>query len=252
MAKDQFLNYRVIGNGYPVVFIHGFLESNNMWKDLLPSLSNHYRCILIELPGHGESKHFECKTIPQFAQYVRAIIDTLAIANFDIIGHSLGGYVSVELIHQLESFEGKLVLLNSHPWADSASKKEERTRVIDVVQKNKELFIKTAIPNLFRNEHDHKREVESLVNDALKMETTAIVNALIAMRDREERTNVMSTLSSNALVIQGRYDHLIPYEKMEAYASSNSINYTLLNDAGHMAHIETKAEVLNTILGYLT
>lgn len=87
MAKDQFLNYRVIGNGYPVVFIHGFLESNNMWKDLLPSLSNQYRCILIELPGHGKSKHFECKTIPQFAQYVRAIIDTLKIANFDIIGN---------------------------------------------------------------------------------------------------------------------------------------------------------------------
>ena len=54
MSMVSRLNYSIFGNGYPVVFLHGFLESNSMWDYL--SLENlNVQCVLIELPGHGKS-----------------------------------------------------------------------------------------------------------------------------------------------------------------------------------------------------
>ena len=47
------LNYRVSGNGYPVVFFHGFLESLSMWEQL--NFKDSFRCIEIDFPGHGMS-----------------------------------------------------------------------------------------------------------------------------------------------------------------------------------------------------
>ena len=254
MKTKTKLNYRVIGDGYPVVFLHGFLESNTMWNSIIPKLKG-IQSILIELPGHGDSPLYpygEEMSIRNMSDDVNEVILTLKIDRFSIIGHSLGGYVALDLksIDKKEAIE-KVVLLNSHPWSDSESKKKERTRVVNIVEHNKLLFLNEAIPNLFPNPEDYKKQIKTQLEEATKMSEVAIIQALIAMRDRQDAVDVMKDLGQKCLVLQGKKDHLISFHQMEEFTAKYGNLYHLFEHAGHMAHIESEDEVVKQISNFI-
>lgn len=253
MSEIDLLNYRVVGEGHPVLFLHGFLESNSMWNDFSEDLSKKYKCILIELPGHGQSLelNIDQPSIEEMMEKVKKTLLHVTKDEFSIVGHSLGGYVALSLIDSMRNFSGRLVLLNSHPWKDSQSKKIERERVIGVVEKNKELFIQTAIPNLYRNPDKQQMNIGTLISEALGMTKTSIIYSLKAMKERSDRTDVLKALQNSCLVIQGQYDHLINAEKMQLLTSELNINLKMIDNAGHMAHQEATKEVLTAIKGFI-
>lgn len=254
MKTNIKLNYRVVGEGYPVVFLHGFLESNTMWSSIIPKLKG-IKAILVELPGHGDSPFYpygEEMSIRNMSEDVNKVLNELSIGKFSIVGHSLGGYVALDLksIDEKGAIE-KVVLLNSHPWSDSEAKKKERTRVVNIVDHNKLLFLNEAIPNLFRNPSNFKEQVKIQLEEAVKMSEVAIIQALVAMRDRQEAMNVMNSLGQNCLVIQGKHDHLISYREMKTFTEKYGNLYYLIEKAGHMAHIESEEEVVEQIQNFI-
>jgi pimeloyl-ACP methyl ester carboxylesterase len=250
------LNYRVIGDGYPVVFLHGFLESNTMWQSIIPKLKG-IKAILVELPGHGNSPFYpygEEMSIRDMSEDVIEVLKTISLDEFSIIGHSLGGYVALDL-KSITSDNAitidKLILLNSHPWSDSEPKKNERTRVVNIVDYNKMLFLNEAVPNLFREPVKYMDEVKTQLKEATAMTEVAIIQSLIAMRDRVDAMQTMREMKQNCLVIQGKYDHLISYKEMEQFTKKYENKFYLVHEAGHMAHIESKEEVVKQILSFI-
>lgn len=243
------LHYSISGDGFPVVFIHGFLESNTMWSEILPNFPN-YKKIAVELLGHGNSPDPNADlSIVHLANEVMKVIEQEKIQKFIIVGHSLGGYVALEIGKKWGKERCKhIVLLNSHPFEDSAIKKEERTQVARIVSKNKSLFVSQAIPNLFRAPQDHKATVEELINEALKMSEESIALTTLAMRDRSSREDVMMDYATHLTVIQGKHDKLIPFEKMQVITSECKNNFFLLEEAGHMAHVEAYDEVVGCLM----
>ncbi len=242
------LNYEVSGEGSPIVFIHGFLESNTMWEKILPALSG-IKAIAIELSGHGNSPAPQADlSIEQLAEKVKEILDKERIEVFSIVGHSLGGYVALEVGKQLgvQRCE-KIVLLNSHPFEDSEIKKEERTQVARIVTTNKSLFIRQAIPNLFRQAEDHPSAVAQLIEEALLMTLESIALSTLAMRDRHSAEDVMEMYRENLTVIQGKHDKLIPFEEMQEITTKCENKFFLLKEAGHMAHVEAYDEVVRLL-----
>jgi 2-succinyl-6-hydroxy-2,4-cyclohexadiene-1-carboxylate synthase len=251
MALSNTLNYTVKGEGYPVVFIHGFLENSSMWKEIIPQLQG-IKTILIDLYGHGQSPvHSKHYSINELAEQVYETVKNDLGNNFSIVGHSLGGYVALEWANSVQPQPEKIVLLNSHPFEDSDIKKKERTQVAKLVETASSHFIRQAIPNLFRNATDYPAIVEEYIREANQMAPKGIADATIAMRERLDRTNVLSNYGTNLLVIQGRYDALIPFEKMQAICAENSNLFVLLEKAGHMAHIEAKENVAKELHDFL-
>ena len=157
LRKNEYLillAHSSIGKGRTCVFLHGFLESINMWQGLtLVELGVH--CLFIDLPGHGKSKFSITESpelgIEQMAIEVIAVIESLGIKNFDILGHSMGGYVALE-VKRLKAKCGKVVLLNSNYWTDSPAKVADRKRIAKLVKSSKLFFLQKAIsvfsPNL--------------------------------------------------------------------------------------------------------
>lgn len=248
MSKRKLLNYRVSGTGRPVVFLHGFLESNTMWDQLLPGLSN-VKAICIELPGHGASINFiNALSLEKLAAEVQAVIIKENITNYSIIGHSLGGYVALALLKsQSEINCTQLILLNSHPWEDSAIKKAERSQVAKIVLQNKSLFIKQAIPNLFQKPEEHSIIVKNLISEALEISAQAISDTTIAMRERTSTESTIIKYNHITTVIQGEFDRLIPAQKMEVFCRKNKINFIKIKDSGHMTHIEQKVKLIEVL-----
>lgn len=250
MDKLNILNYKIIGNGYPVVFLHGFLESLEMWNYF--NFENNFTCILIDLPGHGNSK-FEndsASSMSAMANEVSRIIDLLGIKEFGIVGHSMGGYVGLELLSQDLRAE-KMVLLNSNFWDDSDLKKQDRLRVAEIVKKNKNLFLYEAIPNLFSHPEKFNSDVKKLIEDAKKMNAKAISASSIAMSKRKNFKSFLAKIESQLLIIQGESDTIVPYSKMkqELHQFPNISLKVIVG--GHMAHIENTLDTQGIIEEFL-
>lgn len=242
--STQTLNYRIVGEGYPVVFLHGFLESNAMWKNVLQALPN-IQAICIELPGHGESPLLEKElSLPAISEAVKNTISSLSINQFSIVGHSLGGYTALYLAEDEELTIDSIVLLHSHPWPDSESKKTDRNRVAKIVNYSKILFLKEAIPSLYHHPLRFETQINQLIEDAYKMNEEAIVQTLFAMRDREDKTSVLKRFGKKAHVIQGEFDQLIDAKAMEETSTYAGNNFHFIEGIGHMGHDEAKEKII--------
>ena len=117
------------GTGPAVLFLHGFLESSSMWAYLdLEKLES--QCVFIDLPGHGNSPLLNelPPSIERMAEKVLEVVNELNLQSYSIVGHSMGGYVGLQLI-QKDKRAKRLVLLNSNFWSDPEEKKIDRRRV---------------------------------------------------------------------------------------------------------------------------
>ena len=139
------------GKGPSIVLLHGFLENTSMWNAFIPKLTKKNRIICIDLLGHGSTG---CTgyihTMEQMAEAVLAVLQHLKIRRSVLIGHSMGGYVTLAFAEANPDAVKGICLLNSTARADSAEKRKNRSRAIKVVKKNYKAFVRIAIVDLFR------------------------------------------------------------------------------------------------------
>ncbi len=246
------LNYRVFGNGYPVVFLHGFLESTTMWN-YLDLEKAPFQSILIDLPGHGNSglnDSNESPSIRYMAVEVAKLLKELNFEEYHIVGHSMGGYVALEL-KELDPKCRKVVLLNSNFWEDPFEKKKDRVRIADIVLKAKDLFINEAIPGLFYRHNRKDSALIELINEAKKMEAVSIAYASLAMRNRKDKSTLVKENPTDFLILHGKHDPIISTEKWENELKEIPVSYEIIEDAGHMSHIENPRKILKSIFDFL-
>lgn len=243
------IHFTKVGKGKPVVFLHGFLESSTMW-DYLNFSKTAISSIYVDIPGHGKSQVLD--DTPTISALAREIIQTLSnhnIHSFDLVGHSMGGYVALEIAKQV-SFEPKVILLNSNFWDDTIEKKNNRNRVINIIEKNKELFIQEAIPGLFIRPTENKKAIDALIKEAKTISNEGIIYASRAMRDRLDLTDFAISIANRLVCLQGEKDGIVPLAEMEKKCG-NIIPYITLPNTGHMSHIEVDKIVEDTLIKLL-
>ncbi len=243
------LNHKQFGEGETVVFLHGFLESISMWENLsLESI--HFQSILIDLPGHGKSKNEDNSPIPSMDYMANRVIDTLnqlGIKKYNVVGHSMGGYVAL-VLKKIDERCKKVVLLNSNFWEDSIEKQKDRVRVADIVFKNKNLFLKEAIPNLYNDQLKYKTEIAVLLKEALKMNSFSIAYASLAMSKRMDFTELISQKPTDFVIVQGEIDVIVPKLIMESKDVLQNVPYYLIKNTGHMSHFENPLEIKKMLI----
>jgi pimeloyl-ACP methyl ester carboxylesterase len=253
MQRNGNLSYTIVGNGNPVVFLHGFLESIVMW-DYLKLEDSTFQSILIDLPGHGNSPLTDSSEDPSLefmAEEVSGLLDLLNFHSYHIVGHSMGGYVAL-ILKEKDSRCKKVVLLNSNFWEDGAEKKNERIRMAELVLQSKNIVIQEAIPSLFYRFNRKDNVVRKLVEEAKKMEATAIAYACLAMRSRSDKKFLLIQNPMDFLIIQGENDPLIQLETMQKELTELHVQCIRIKESGHMAYCEQPETVREIIATYLT
>jgi pimeloyl-ACP methyl ester carboxylesterase len=247
------LHYELFGEGPLTVFLHGFLESSSMWEPLnlteLPGTK-----LLIDLPGHGKSPVSDPSEAPSMkfmADEVAKVISKINPTQYRIVGHSMGGYVALELFANTPKGISKpshVTLLNSNCWADGEAKQADRLRVARIAYTGKELFINEAIPNLFAQPEAYQKEIAALKQEAKAMSSEAIAYAALAMRTRRDYTSWVMENPSKVRFIHGALDRLVSVEelhqRLRPAAGQAAPEIIILPNAGHMAHWEATAEVV--------
>ena len=243
------LHYKVSGSGSVCVFLHGFLESMTMWDYLSLSLLKG-KHIFIDLPGHGKSgiNDQEIPSIDHMVESVIAVLSKEGIQDFDVIGHSMGGYVALGLKDRMSRCR-RVVLLNSNYWSDPPKKQKDRERVAQIAFASKGYFLKEAIPNLFSDPKKHQKEIGLLISEAKLMSSEAISYASLAMKNRRNMSGILN--KRDYLVIHGALDNHIQKKQFDIEAVGK-YNFHEIAGAGHMCHIEKPGQVIDILVSYLT
>jgi pimeloyl-ACP methyl ester carboxylesterase len=254
----KLLHYELFGQGPITIFLHGFLESSTMWEPLslteLPGTK-----LLIDLPGHGKSPLSDPSEIPSMkcmADEVGRVLSLMKIDEYRVLGHSMGGYVALELFANTPKGISKpshVTLLNSNCWSDSEAKQADRLRVARIAYTGKELFINEAIPNLFARPEEFQKEIVALKQEGKAMTSEAIAYAALAMRTRTDYTSWVMENPSTVRFIHGALDRLVSVEELHQRlmpeADQAAPEIIILSNAGHMAHWEAKEEVVRGVFG---
>ena len=242
------------GKGKAVVFLHGFLASKKMWEPFVTELSKTQRVIAIDLLGHGSTDCLSyVHTMEEMAEAVEAVMHQLKLKRYFLVGHSLGGYVSLALAENNPDNIKGLVMFHSSAKADSKQKKIDRGRAIKIIKKNAKVFINEAVPNLFNTEYKpHKRGITQIKKLALATSKQGIVAALEGMKNRIDREIILKFAPYPVLFIIGEEDNILPCEDLISQSElPENGGYLLLKNVGHMGFIEAKKETYKAIKNFV-
>lgn len=252
---EQSLNniyYTKVGQGPHLCFLHGFCEDQRIWKLLIDELSKNYTCIAIDLPGFGKSNALRFKSLPEVAQAVSEIIRQENALNCVLFGHSMGGYLVAEYIHQFGSELRAAAFVHSTALADSELKKEKRAKTIDFISKNGS---KAFFP-IFITELVAARHLARLESDLAAMVTNtpnqSIIDGHTAMMSREDRMETVSTWEQPVLYLKGEKDnHYGIFDTAYEAASCNLAQISEIKEVAHLSMLEDSSACLKVIQEFL-
>lgn len=237
--------YSTKGTGNPLVLLHGFLESSKIWEPFIAGLAVKRQVVCIDLPGHGRSGVIsELHSMELMADVVKAVLDHLIISSASLLGHSMGGYVTLAFCEKFPQSTSGIILMNSTPVEDTGEKKINRDRSVDVVKRNKKAYIDAAISGLVTPENDikFKDEIDEIKDYATAFPTNGITAALAGMKIRTNKTEVLKKFNKLKIMISGKKDPIMPYNEAVLIAKESDCKLISMPD-GHLSYLENSAEI---------
>ncbi|MDG1278211.1 MAG: alpha/beta hydrolase [Algoriphagus sp.] len=248
------IHFSEFGKGQPVVLIHGFCEIGDMWESVATALSSQFHVYYLDLPGFGMSPlAVDHVTLEEVAVMLEEWMDEQKIHNPFLIGHSLGGYVTLALLELMGSRIKGIGLVHSTAFADDEEKKSGRNKTITFLRKQGvEKFVTAFVPQLFTpsNRKFFEKEIELAVDQAKKSTLHGLIAFTKAMRDRKSRLSLLEDFKGPKLMIAGTEDGAV---KIEASRMQQRLftQYHELKGVGHMGQVERKDEVIEILRGFL-
>jgi pimeloyl-ACP methyl ester carboxylesterase len=253
----QELNFFEAGNGFPLVFIHGFCESNKIWEDLSEELSDEFRIICPDLPGFGKSTLPSSEfSLEQIGDHLVQWLRDLGISRCMVIGHSLGGYTTLEILRKYPDFVQSIGLFNSSAFADTEDKKENRNKLIQFIREyGVATFLKTFVPSLFYppTAGRYQNVIDQISSDGTAIAPEAVMYYAAAMRDRQDSIDLLKKYSGKILVIAGEHDQNVPLTKtreMAAYLPEGHVH--IIPESAHMSLFEESRMCYDAIRKFAT
>ena len=252
--NDHKLNYYKRGKGKALVFLHGFGEDSSMWDEFTQAFSKN-KIIRIDLLGFGKSEPVENVSIEYMADAVKAVLDELKIKSCILIGHSMGGYVSLAFAKKYESMLKGLGLFHSHPFADTEEKKDNRLKSIKFLEKNGHIhFVKQLVPKFFAPSFRSSNGflINQMIHRASQYTTSGFIQATHAMINRHDQSDVLKNIQCPVLFIVGKKDELVPLQySLDQTALPNVADILVLEDVGHAGMFEAKKECRKQIRNFI-
>lgn len=245
------LHYNISGNGpEDLVLLHGFMENNEIWKFLEPHLSEEFRIIKIEMPGHGKSSlEGEIQTMEIMAEEVGGVISYLNLKNIHILGHSMGGYVALAFAELFPEKLKSLTLFFSTFLADDETKKEQRRKSFRIIKDAFKHYVNAGIPNLFNpEEKDVLSDKITFARDvALSTDNLNALACVKGMVERPDRLHILENLNIKFVIISGKYDIAVNTQETLKYLPDKENIRQYIIDCGHNGHLE-KPEICARII----
>ena len=222
-----------------------------MWKRFARALSREYRVITIDLPGHGKTDCFgEVHTMDFMAGCVNFILRECGIRTCLMVGHSMGGFVTLAFAKKYTGKLKGLCLFHSHPFEDTEEIRMNRTRSVQALKENHFTFISQFIPSLFAPAlaGRYRKEIAALEKEADKITAASLIAAMEGIKARPGSTEFLQATKLPVLFIVGMKDIRAPLDRIgEMIMLPKHSEALIMKEIGHMAYIEAYQKTLKTV-----
>lgn len=237
------------------MLIHGVAEDSSIWEQQVALLQNHFRLILPDLPGSGKSVANGDFSMEALADAVAAILAEELITESVMIGHSMGGYVTLAFAEKYPEKLKAFGLFHSSAFADGEEKVKAREKNVAFIRKHGTLpFLQQSTPTLFSEETKQAFPgiVAQIINKYQDFDPSSLAAYQDAMKLRAERTPVLRQTNKPVLFIIGRHDNAIPFSDSMKQCHLPLLSYIhILEKSGHMGMLEETSKSNDILKNFL-
>jgi 3-oxoadipate enol-lactonase len=252
------VNYIDVGEKgrLPIVLIHGFPFSHEMWEPQIQALQKQFRVIAYDLRGHGKSSVGDGQYMLEFfVDDLIGLLDHLKIGKAAICGLSMGGYIALRAAERNPDRVLALVLADTQAKADSNESKLKRAAGIKSVKtEDTNAYAETYVKGVFTAESIAKKleAVEKMKRIIQSNSPLGICGALLALATRTDTTQALSNFEMPTLILVGEKDSSTPpsaAKEMQASLPSSEIH--IIPNAAHLSNLENPDEFNKHLLSFL-
>ena len=256
------MSYLDTGSGEVIVLGHSYLWSAEMWIPQIQALSRHYRVIVPELWGHGQSAAMPAGTsdLQQVAHHHLALLDALGVKKFAIVGLSVGGMWGAELALSQPERVTALALLGSYMGSEKVETRSRYFSILDTVAALAAIpdqIVEGLLPLFFSPSslRNRKALVEGFRTRLRQTDRQLLINTIIPLGRmifaRRDGLDDLRRLDKPAFVMTGEQDLSRPPEEGRLMAQILNCEFVELPGAGHISSLEVPDLVTRHLLSFL-
>ena len=240
------------GSGYPLVLVHGFLGSSDMWLPQTKFFKGFFRVLAPALPGFGKSKTVKpCDSIECMAIAILESLELKKIGKFNLLGHSMGGMIAQEMTRLAGEKISKLICYGTGPRGNIPGRFETIDQSREKLKTNGLESTAYRIAKTWFVEED-KAKYFYLCEEARKLTSIeAADSGLVAMKNWNGVDN-LKNIKNKTLIIWGDQDKAYNYNQVETL-NNNIPNSELkiIVKCSHNAHLERPDEFNEIVVEFL-
>lgn len=250
------VRYSDRGSGDSVILLlHGFGGDLDNWMFNLGALSEKHRLLALDLPGHGKSsKTIIDPSIKGMEKFVSKFLELLDLTSVNIVGHSMGGAIAIQMLLDHPQTLKSLTLIGSAGLGTNINS----DYLNGFVESQTPQEMTRVLQQLFADESLVSRQlVEEILNykrmDGVETVLKALSETLNSLGQQTILADNLVASGKPVLLIWGREDRIIPVSHAENFsaAAGTNVEIEIFESAGHMVHMEKAYEVNRCLLDFL-
>lgn len=247
------LFYADEGQGEPLLLIHGFPLSSDMYQPQRAALMHRFRVITPDLRGMGKSDvPTDGYSMDAYADDMLALLDNLGISQVTVAGMSMGGYIAFALLRRAPDRIKGLILIDTKASADDEEALQKRRSMIKQVRNEGSEAAADTSKMLTERTHQENPDLVAFLRTMMMANAAdGIIGALDAMINRPDSTPLLSQIRVPTLIIVGSDDPLTPPAVAETMQQAiPNAQLVVIEGAAHAANLEQPEQVNKVILDW--
>jgi len=263
------LFYRVIGEGNPLIILHGLYGSSDNWVSIAKELSKHFKVFILDQRNHGQSPHDTEHSYNVMSKDLLDFYEDLRFNKAVLLGHSMGGKVAMQFAIDYPEKVSKLIIVDIAPWSH-LSGNETSERLVEehrqIIKGLMSIPINTITSRTEANEilshwvksegvrqfllKNLKRDAEDSFTWRFNLPVLALNINLLVDGITPECKNTRSEIDT--LYIRGEKSNYIPENRIEEIKNTFPVSKVVtVQGAGHWVHAEKPNEFLSEVNSFL-
>ena len=241
------------GSGFPLVLVHGFLGSSEMWEPQINFFKNYFRVIVPDLPGFGKSKEVKShNSIQSIANLLLNFLEEKKIDKFYLLGHSMGGMIVQEMAKKSGNKISNLICYSTGARGEMPGRFETVDQSRDNLKKNGLEIMARNIAKTWFVKGENAKYFDICINAGKQASIETVDNALIAFKNWNG-VDTLKNIKNKTLIVWGDKDKSYNLEQIKTL-EKNIPNSSLIvfNNCAHNVHLEEPEKFNNTIKHFLT
>ncbi|MDP5291447.1 alpha/beta fold hydrolase [Oceanimonas sp. CHS3-5] len=266
-CHGQQLHYLDEGNpnGFPLLLGHSYLWDSAMWAPQIAALKQQYRCIVPELWGHGRSDNLPADkplTMTTLANDHHALMQSLGLARYAVVGLSVGGMWGIELALKHPEAVAALAVLDSDVGEEPAPSRQQYFQLLAAVEQSgcvPEPVIQACTPIFLgpatrAGQPELVAQLQASLRNVSASQVPTLVRLGRMIFSRQSRLEHLTGLNCPLLFAAGSDDIARPFAEAERMAKLAGPNAELVSipDAGHISALEQPEAVTDMLERFLT